>query len=171
MAAFFVNGIFSTFASLNLFDMARAIRIVVHCTATRAGDRLSREALRHLFFEVNGWKHWGYHAVVHANGSWEVLQPLPEATSNGAMINNNTTANGAAGYNRDSLHIAYVGGLDRATGKPADTRTAEQKKTLWAVIACWTRDYKITEVVGHRDLPGVHKACPCFDAKSTYRNA
>ena len=171
MAVFFVNKIFPTFAALNPIYMAKAVRIVVHCTATRAGDRVTREALRHLFFDLNRWQHWGYHAVVHADGTWEMLQQLPEPSDKGAILTDATTANGAAGYNRDSLHIAYVGGLERVTGLPMDTRTPEQKKTLWALIACWKKDYHITEVVGHRDLPGVHKACPCFDAKTTYRNA
>ena len=25
-------------------------------------------------------------------------------------------------------------------------------------------------IVGHRDLPGVHKACPCFDATAEYKD-
>jgi hypothetical protein len=25
-------------------------------------------------------------------------------------------------------------------------------------------------ILGHRELPGVHKACPCFDASTTYSN-
>lgn len=151
--------------------MAKIKRIVVHCTATRAGDRVTKDYLHKLFFEINGWKHWGYHAIVHADGSWERLQPLPPVTADGGYITNATLANGAQGYNWDSIHIAYVGGRDRATMRPADTRTQEQKKTLWALIACWKKDYKISIVVGHRDLPGVKKACPCFDAIKTYANA
>jgi hypothetical protein len=25
-------------------------------------------------------------------------------------------------------------------------------------------------ILGHRDLPDVHKDCPCFDAKEEYKN-
>lgn len=151
--------------------MAKIKRIVVHCTATRAGDTVTKEGLRHLFFVEKGWKHWGYHAVVYADGTWERLQPWPKVTADGGYIDNATLANGAQGYNSDSLHIAYVGGLDRGTRKPADTRTDEQKKTLRTLIGIWKKDYQVSIVVGHRDLPGVRKACPCFNAIETYRNA
>lgn len=155
----------------NQETMSKAIRIVVHCTGEPSNARRNKEYYRHYFFEVKKWKHYGYHAVVYQDGTWEQLQPLPKATPNGAIIDNSTLACGAAGYNEDSLHIAYVGGLDRFTNKPADTRTEAQRQTLWALIACWKKDYKITEVVGHNQLKWVAKACPCFDAKQTYRNA
>lgn len=151
--------------------MAKAIRIVVHCTDEYVNSRRNKEYYRHWFFDVKKWKHYGYHAVVYQDGTWEVLQPLPEVTSDGGIITDATMACGAAGYNSNSLHIAYVGGRIRGTERRADTRTEAQRQTLWAIIACWKKDYKITEVIGHRDLPGVTKACPCFDARNTYRNA
>ena len=151
--------------------MSKAIRIVVHCTGEHSNARRNKEYYTHYFFDVKRWKHYGYHAVVYQDGTWEQLQPLPEASPNGAIIDDKTMACGAAGWNQSSLHIAYVGGLDRFTSKPTDTRTDEQKKTLWALIACWKKAYKITDVVGHNQLPSVTKACPCFDAKQTYRNA
>lgn len=151
--------------------MGKIKRIVVHCTEEPSNAKRDKEYYRHWFFDVKGWKHYGYHAVVYQNGTWEKLQPWPEVTEDGGRITNATTANGATGYNSDSLHIAYVGGRDQKTGNHIDTRTPEQKKTLWALIACWKKDYKITEVVGHSQLPGVKKDCPCFDAKTVYRNA
>lgn len=155
----------------NQETMSKAIRIVVHCTGEPANARRNKEYYRHYFFDVKKWKHFGYHAVVYQDGTWEVLQQLPDASPTGGIIEDRTMACGATGNNNDSLHIAYVGGLDCFTNKPADTRTEEQKKTLWALIACWKKAYKITEVVGHNQLKGVTKACPCFDAKQTYRNA
>lgn len=150
--------------------MAKIVRIVVHCTATPPSVKVNREWLRHEFFDVKGWKHWGYHAVVYPNGTWERLQPLPPPSAAGAVLTNDTMANGAKGFNRDSIHIAYVGGVLGPNRRPADTRTSEQKKTLRAVIGMWKKEYCVTEVVGHRDLPGVKKACPCFDAISSYKN-
>lgn len=29
--------------------------------------------------------------------------------------------------------------------------------------------YPEAVILGHRDLPGVHKKCPCFDAAEEYR--
>ena len=151
--------------------MAKIRRIVVHCTGDPADARRNREYFRRFFFETKGWKHFGYHAVVYQNGTWEMLQQLPEVRADGGYIDNATLANGAAGYNWDSLHIAYVGGCVGADHRPADTRTAEQKKTLRALISLWKASYKISIVVGHRDLPNVKKACPCFDAIKAYANA
>lgn len=151
--------------------MAKIKRIVVHCTGEPANAKRCREYYHHFFFEVKKWKHYGYHAVVFQDGTWCVLQKWPEVKKDGGYITNETTANGAVGFNSDSMHIAYVGGLLPHSTVARDTRTQEQKKTLWAIIACWKHDYQVTEVVGHNQLPGVKKACPCFDAKTVYRNA
>lgn len=67
----------------------------------------------------------------------------------------------ARGYNRCSIGICYEGGLDEG-GKPADTRTPEQKAQLVGLLRKLHRLFPDALVVGHCDLPGVKKACPCF---------
>lgn len=67
------------------------------------------------------------------------------------------------------------GGLD-GQGRPADTRTELQKRSLRILVRVLKEDFpEITRVTGHRDLSpdldgdGVvepeewTKACPCFD--------
>lgn len=44
-----------------------------------------------------------------------------------------------------------------------DTRTPEQKETLQRLLERLKEDYPDARVVGHWDLPGVKKDCPCFD--------
>ena len=151
--------------------MSRIIRIVVHCTGEPSTARRNKEYYRRWFFDVLNWKHYGYHAVVYQDGTWERLQPLPEPVNGVGVITDATKANGQPGTNENSIHVAYVGGLEPVSKLPKDTRTEAQKKTLWSLVAMWKKEYNITEVIGHRDWPGVHKACPCFDAKTTYRNA
>ena len=73
----------------------------------------------------------------------------------------------ATGFNRRSIGVCYEGGLD-SQGKPADTRTPAQKETLRKLLFRLKTDYPNARIVGHRDLPNVHKACPCFDAKTEY---
>ena len=73
------------------------------------------------------------------------------------------------GHNSDSIGICYIGGLDE-DGKPADTRTALQKAALAGLVAGYKRRFPNAKVVGHRDMPNVHKACPCFNAKEEYKN-
>lgn len=150
--------------------MSKIVRIVVHCTGEPANAKRNYQYYSNFFFNVKKWKHFGYHAIVYQDGRWETLQPWPEPFEHGGIITDATMANGAQGFNRDSLHIAYVGGLDPRSGKPADTRTVEQKKTLRALIGMWAVDYKVTDILGHSQLPNVHKACPCFDAKKCYSN-
>ena len=58
--------------------------------------------------------------------------------------------------------ICYEGGLD-IRGRPCDTRTPEQKDTLQKLLQRLKEDYPEARVVGHRDLPGVKKDCPCFE--------
>ena len=150
--------------------MGKVKRIVVHCTGEISDSVRSRMYYRHLFFDSYHWKHFGYHVVVYQNGEWDILQPLPSVMSDGGYIDESTMANGAKGYNHDSLHIAYVGGLQPYTCKPMDTRTPEQRETLRVLITKWKHQYKISEVVGHRDLAGVRKSCPCFNAIEEYEN-
>ena len=67
-----------------------------------------------------------------------------------------------SGFNRHSIGICYEGGLD-IRGRPADTRIPEQKDTLQKLLKRLKEDYPCAKVLGHRDLPGVKKACPCFN--------
>ena len=150
--------------------MSRIQRIVVHCTAEPANAVRDRDYYEHLFFEVYKWKHWGYHVIVYQDGTWEILQPLPKELPWGGFIDDSTRANGAVGYNFNSLHNAYVGGLATESYRPSDTRTQKQRETLRVLIAKWKHQYKVIEVVGHSQLPGVKKACPCFDARKEYEN-
>ena len=151
--------------------MSKIVRIVVHCTGVKEDAKTNKESLRNWFFNHLGWRHFGYHAVVYQDGTWEKLQPLPDPVNFVGNITDSTLANGQPGTNNDSIHVAYVGGLSKISGKSADTRTPEQKKTLAALIRVWKMQYKITEVIGHNDWPGVNRPCPCFNAKEEYKNA
>ena len=68
-----------------------------------------------------------------------------------------------------SIGICYEGGLDE-NGKPADTRTPAQKAAMRELLKSLCTDYPEAEILGHRDLPGVHKECPCFDVKKWLSN-
>lgn len=151
--------------------MSKIVRIVVHCTGEPADIQRNRAYYYHLFFVVRNWRHYGYHCIVYQDGTWDHLQKWPVPDKQGGVIDNNTLANGAAGYNDSSMHIAYVGGIDPQSGKPADTRTEAQKATMLKIISQWRADYKIKVVVGHNQLPYVYKSCPCFDARKEYTNA
>ena len=46
------------------------------------------------------------------------------------------------------------------------TIPAEQKETLEELLYSLSLSYPNAEILGHRDLPGVRKACPSFDVSS-----
>ena len=129
--------------------------IVVHCSATPEGRPVDVATIRgwHL---AKGWADIGYHFVIDLAGRVHTGRPI---TQIGAHV---------AGHNAGSIGICYVGGVD-AKLKPKDTRTIQQKHALRELIASLCEEYpSIKTVCGHRDFPGVKKACPSFDAKAEY---
>lgn len=144
----------------------RIARLVIHCTDTPDGREVTAADIRswHCSPEPKGrgWKQVGYTDMVHLDGTVERLVPNNED----AYVDGWEITNGAKGYNGTSRHIVYVGG--KRNGHPDDTRTEAQKAALKAYVEDFHRRFPWAEVVGHRDLPGVAKACPCFDVRKEY---
>ena len=130
--------------------------IILHCTATKEGQDYSVEQVRKWHLE-RGFNDIGYHFLIRLDGTVEAGRPLE------------TVGAHCKGHNSDSIGICYIGGLDE-DGKQADTRTEAQKKSLLEVIKNYKQRFPNAKVVGHRDMPNVHKACPCFNAKEEYKN-
>ena len=127
--------------------------IVVHCTATQ--QSASIESIKNYWKNVLNWKSVGYHMIIDTNGYINQLASYESIT------------NGVAGHNKDSIHIAYLGGIDEK-GKPCDNRTLNQKAQLKAILSYLKSKYKDAIILGHRDFKGVKKSCLCFDAKKEY---
>jgi N-acetylmuramoyl-L-alanine amidase len=137
--------------------MKRAIKyIAIHCTASPQTATVA--AIQRYWRDSLGWKSPGYHLLIEPNGTIHRL------------LDFNGIANGVRGFNKESIHISYIGGVDK-NGRPVDNRTAVQKE---AILLCinevleWS-DNKCLIIQGHRDFPNANKACPCFDAKAEYR--
>ena len=126
--------------------------IVVHCSGSRCNHRYTLEQLRHDHVVVNGWRDIGYHFYITLEG---VVYPCRPVERMGAH---------ALGYNAHSIGICYEGGLS-PSGCISDTRTPAQKTAMRELLKSLCTDYPEAEILGHRDLPGVHKECPCFDVK------
>lgn len=122
--------------------------LVVHCSATRADrDYTPEQLLRD--HKARGFRTIGYHAYIRKDGSAVYPRKWLEVGAH------------ARGYNRCSVGICYEGGLD-AAGNPADTRTPAQRRALRTLLRELRRMFPAAQVVGHCELPGVRKACPCF---------
>ena len=127
--------------------------IVIHCSATRENRRYTLMQLIRDHRDRFGFT--GYHYYITRDGT--VTQTRHEQLV-GAH---------ARGYNQHSLGICYEGGLD-ANDQPKDTRTWRQKRALLQLLKRLKKEHPQAQILGHRDLPDVKKACPCFDAKSEY---
>lgn len=125
--------------------------LVVHCTATSRDTTIT--SIQDYWRRKLGWRSPGYHKIIKADG--EVV----------TLATDDKITNGVAGYNSVSLHVSYIGGVDRRNN-PFDTRTEEQNKSLEKVLREWKKKYPDAEIRGHRDFPKVRKACPSFDVKS-----
>lgn len=135
--------------------MRSIVLIVIHCSATRCNQTFSVTSLINCHAKRFGFT--GYHYYITRKG--QTYQTRHEQLV-GAH---------AKGYNQHSLGVCYEGGLDEQ-GHPADTRTPAQKQALLKLLHRLKVEHPEAEILGHRDLPNVKKACPCFDAKAEYRN-
>ncbi len=130
--------------------MRRIDLIVIHCSATRCNRPYPVETL--IADHAKRFGYTGYHYYITRDG--RLYQTRHE----------NLVGAHAKGYNKHSLGVCYEGGLDEK-GDYADTRTLAQKRTLLMLLCTLKLDYPNALILGHRDLPNVRKACPCFDAK------
>lgn len=147
--------------------------IVIHCSATRAGQDVRASDID-KWHKERGFKMIGYHFVIDLDGTVEIGRPL---TMDGAHCN--TAGTSGKSYNKHSIGICIVGGLDE-NGNPADTRTDAQKLSCANLIAQLEMEYNIVDVLGHRDAsPDLNgdgqitknewiKMCPCFDVRSEF---
>ena len=123
--------------------------IVIHCSATRCNCPTPIEVID-AWHRARGFARIGYHYYITRDGVVHAGRPLHIVGAH------------ATGYNAFSIGICYEGGLD-IRGRPCDTRTLEQKDTIQKLLMRLKEDYPEVKVVGHRDLPGVTKDCPCYE--------
>ena len=138
--------------------------IVVHCSATQGNRMLSPEALD-LMHRRRGFNGTGYHYYIRKDGTVHLTRPVERI---GAHVK---------GFNANSIGICYEGGLD-CRGRPADTRTPEQKASLRLLVYQLKQRFSGCRVCGHRDLSPDRngdgrispeewvKECPCFEVTS-----
>lgn len=129
--------------------------LVIHCSATRCDQDYTAEQLLRDH-KARGFRTVGYHFYIRKNGSVTQHRRLLEVGAH------------ARSFNRCSIGICYEGGLT-PSGQPADTRTPAQKQRLTELIWKLRKLFPQAVVVGHRDLPGVKKDCPCFEVAGEYK--
>ena len=151
--------------------MRKINSIVIHCSAGY-GDIPSMQR----FWRSLGWKTDGYHLVIDLEGEIHDLVPFEKPS------------NGVKGHNGDTIHICYIGGVERGNvNRAKDTRTLEQKisiikaiKRVQKFLEDKGQNIADIEIKGHRDFsPDLNgdgviasweriKECPSFDAIPEY---
>ena len=131
--------------------------LTVHCTATPEGRPNTAEEVTQ--WDIARFKQPSYHWVIELDG--DKVRTLRDDQL-GAHTGDHNTGN---------IGISYVGGTTtlNAGSKPKDTRTDAQKKSLLTLIRTYKARYPGLVVRGHRDWPGVNKACPSFDVGAWLR--
>lgn len=141
--------------------------IVIHCTASYQAT--TTETSLRAAFKSRGWSTVGYHWVVKTDGN--IIKLLDESK----------ISNGVKGYNKNSVHIAWIGGIDKTHPNGIDNRTPAQKIALYDLIAKVKARYPKAKILGHRDFsPDLNhngivdpweyiKACPCFNCLEEYK--
>ena len=135
--------------------MRKINKLIVHCTATPQFKDFTVDDVRGWHVKGNGWSDIGYHYLIRLDGSVELGRPVKKS---GAHV---------AGHNKSSIGIAYVGGMDKQMDEWIDTRTNEQKDSLFNLLMDLKFEFPNAVVYGHNDFTD-KKVCPCFDAKKEY---
>jgi N-acetylmuramoyl-L-alanine amidase len=137
---------------INLINKAnitrKVTRLVFHCTATH--QTATVEAIIRFWKDRRGWTNPGYHIIVRPDGSWTQLQDF------------NRITNGVAGINSTSLHISYIGGIDK-NGKALDNRTDAQNEIFEAVYHTFKNKMPSLTFHGHYEFS--NKACPSYNVE------
>jgi N-acetylmuramoyl-L-alanine amidase len=128
--------------------MRKIDKLIIHCTATPEGRETSVEEIT-KWHKARRFRTIGYHYIIHIDG--EISRGRTEEEE-GAHCK---------GYNKNSIGIAYVGGVDCYGKKPKDTRTLEQKHALRMLTESLQDKYIGATIHGHYEFSS--KACPSFN--------
>ncbi len=130
--------------------------IIIHCSATQENKHYTVSDIDRWHKE-RGFDEIGYHYVIYLDGSLH----------NGRDIN--MVGAHCKGYNKGSIGICYIGGLDN-NNRSKDTRNQQQKNALNDLVKKLQKKYLINKknIFGHNELNS-KKDCPCFNVKSEFR--
>lgn len=132
--------------------------LVIHCTATPEGLQVSAEAVKHFHTVTKGWDRVGYSKLVLLDGS---IHSFVYENDDEYVDEWEITYGVGRNVNSIAQHICYVGGIAKAFGKPKDTRTEAQKKSLETLVRASIKRNPEIKIAGHYEFSA--RACPSFN--------
>jgi N-acetylmuramoyl-L-alanine amidase len=154
--------------------MAKLDYLVIHCTDTPAGRKITDKDIRrwHMGDKAQGHRGWdrvGYSDMIYLDGSLINLTPFNQDNK----IDPWEMTWGAKGVNARSRHIVYVGGQRRTVVRDdagevphvvrCDTRTVSQQDTMAVYIRYMIKRHPDIQIAGHYHFAS--KPCPSFDVE------
>lgn len=127
--------------------MRKINKIIIHCTATPEGREVSVEEIT-KWHKARNFRTIGYHSIIHLDGQISRGRPIDEVGAH------------CKGQNKESIGIAYVGGMDVFGKAPKDTRTEAQKHALNMLTEFF--EDKFPDITVHCHNEFAKKACPSF---------
>lgn len=129
--------------------MRKITEIILHCSASPEGKDF-RAADIDRWHRQKGWKCVGYNFIVDIDGTVEDGRPLY------------MTGAHTIGHNKNSIGICYIGGLEKDGKKAKDTRTPEQKKSMYLLVYQLLNQFELSIKDVHCHNEFAAKACPSF---------
>jgi len=146
---------------VNFKPLTRVNFIAIHCSATpndASHQNIDAATIRRWHL-AKGWADIGYHYVIKRDGTVEKGRA------------DNVPGAHEPRINACSLAICLVGGSpplgskEEKAGLGENNYTDAQWASLTKLVTELHAKHPAAVVLGHRDVPGVRKACPAFDAK------
>jgi N-acetylmuramoyl-L-alanine amidase len=145
--------------------MAKLDYLIIHCTATPEGRKVTKEDIEQWHLIENGWSKVGYRDVIHLDGTLENLIDYNQDNE----IDPWEISNGARGFNSKAAHVVYVGGTEKDdVYKSKDTRTYEQHMSLQIYVLFIILRHPHIKVIGHNEVS--IKDCPSFNVGEWLRS-
>lgn len=155
-------------AGLRFKQRTTTLGVTVHCTATKPSQDWGAKEVDRMH-RNQGFLCIGYHFIIRRDGSIEIGRPLNAEGSHARD----------GGRNGTHIGVSLVGGVSEkpqkhVPGNPWNGSDAECNFTsvqmgslrrLLDHLKATVFKGKPFPVEGHRDIPGVKKACPSFNVK------
>jgi len=129
--------------------------VIIHCSATREGQKVSVGTIREWHL-ARGFNDIGYHFYIDLDGTINKGRDIDKMGAH------------TKGHNRNSIGVCYCGGVESDGKTPKDTRTQEQKESLLHVLKTIKAMYPESMIYSHNEF--ANKACPSFDATEEYED-